>query len=96
MSFVCFCVSGGSFAEQTDGTESRELEQHAAQLLSVLHRGKTLSKVALALFPLPSLTRHLALSVGADGGHRLPSSVVGSSRISGVGSVTSAMSHKKL
>lgn len=33
---MCVCVSGGSFAEQTDDTESRELEQHTAQLLSVL------------------------------------------------------------
>lgn len=38
-----FCVSGGSFAEQTDDTESRELDHQPAQLLSMLHWGKNLS-----------------------------------------------------
>lgn len=41
--FCCFCVSGGSFAEQTDDSESRELDHQPSQHLSVLHWGKTLT-----------------------------------------------------
>lgn len=36
-SYGGFCVSGGSFAEQTDDAEGRELDHQPAQLLSVLH-----------------------------------------------------------